>query len=150
MRIAFLFLIGAGGGGRGRFAPGGWRGAMRQWTAADLTVQLGQCAHGPGQYWRWAVYQGVTMGTLVTRSVWVLVMELQLVVVQSHLLHLGREKNTSFTAASYANYRRGYVDLGKICPNSQNDVWMTSLNFSKISKKGWKNHALLQFDRTRC
>lgn len=85
------------------------------------------------------------MGTLVTRSVWVLVMELQLVVVQSHLLHLGREKNTSFTAASYANYRRGYVDLGKICPNSQNDVWMTSLNFSKISKKGVEESRVMYY-----
>lgn len=56
------------------------------------------------------------MGTLVTRSVWVLVMELQLVLVQSHLLHLGREKNTSFTTASDANYRPGYVVLGNICP----------------------------------
>lgn len=54
------------------------------------------------------------MGTLVTRSVWVLVMELQLVVVQSHLLHLGREKNTSFTPASYANYRRS--PLGQKLP----------------------------------
>lgn len=32
------------------------------------------------------------MCTLVTRSVWVLVMELQLVVVQSHLLHLGERR----------------------------------------------------------
>lgn len=33
-------------------------------------------------------------------AVWVLVMVLRLVVVQSHLLHLGREKNTSFTIFS--------------------------------------------------
>lgn len=109
MRIAFLFLIGAGGGGCGRFAAGRWRGAVRQWAPADLGVQLGQNAHWMGQYWRWAVYHGVIMGGVIMRSVWVLVMVLQLVVVQSHLLHLGREKNTSFTISTQSSHYYGFA-----------------------------------------
>lgn len=59
----------------------------------------------------------MTTGALETRSVWVLVMELQLVVVQSHLLHLGREKNTSFTAVSHApTGAQAASVLGESCP----------------------------------
>lgn len=38
MRISLLFLIGAWGGGCGRFTSGRWGGAVRQCTPADLRV----------------------------------------------------------------------------------------------------------------
>lgn len=78
------------------------------------------------------------MCTLVTRSVWVLVMELQLVVVQSHLLHLGERRTPALLLLAKPATAQATSSWAKVAKLAKM-MWMTSLNFNRINEKVWKN-----------